>query len=180
MKTVLIDLDSTLVDILSPAMEILNKEQNTNFTLEDIVRWDSFYELYDKDRVDKLLNSDEFYRDYVKPIDGSVMFVEYMKKYFNVKVVTAGKNTEFKKKFVRDLFDVETIFEQHKYKIKGDLLIDDKFSTIYTWIKETDKYGILFRNEYKYKYNDNLWHNSKYIICNYYEEILSNCRIILQ
>jgi len=178
---ILVDLDSTIVDILTPTIKILNKKLNKDVKLEDITSWDALTELFTKDEFYNLVENDDFYPNYVLPIAGSQEFIENLSKNNEVLLVTSGKNNMEKVDYITKTYNnnfSDIIFTYEKHKINGDILIDDKFQTIYKWVNYTNNLGILFRNKGLWKWNDVLWKNPKFK-CGYtYEDILKEIECI--
>lgn len=178
---ILVDLDSTLVDILTPTLKILNKKFKKEVKLEDITSWDKITEIFPKDAFYNLVESDNFYTDYVLPIAGSKEFIENLAKNNEIILVSSGKNSTEKVNYIIKTYNnkfSDIIFTYNKHEIKGDVLIDDNFQTIYKWVKSTDKLGILFRNNGLYKWNDVLWKHRKFKWKNTYKEILKEIECI--
>jgi len=178
---ILVDLDSTLVDILTPTLKILNKNFKKEVKLEDITSWNKITELFPKDAFYNLVESDNFYSDYVFPIKGSQEFIENLAKNNEIILVSSGKNSEEKVNYITKTYNNkfnDIIFTYDTHTIKGDVLIDDRFQSIYKWVKSTDNLGILFRNNGLYKWNDVLWKNPKFKWGYTYEEILKEIKCI--
>lgn len=174
---ILVDFDSTIVDILTPVLKILNERYNKTVECCDLTSWDAILEFFPKKEFYSVLQQDNFYLKNVLPIEGSIEFIKKLSENNEVIIVTSGQKTVGKVEYIYKHFGEyiqNVVFTQYKNKVDGDVLIDDRFANIYNWVKDTNKRGFLFSNRETYKYNDNLWHNYLYKRCSTYEEILSH------
>lgn len=172
---ILVDLDSTLVDILTPVLKILNDKYHKSVSLSHLTHWDYIVKEFPKKEFYSLLQQDNFYFNEVLPIDGSIEFMRKLAENHEVIIVTAGQKTVGKVEYINKYYGEfinDLIFEQNKYEIRGKVLVDDRFSTIQDWVNYTNELGIIFRNNDTYGYNDILWQNPLYKRCNTYDEIL--------
>ena len=173
---VLIDLDSTIVDIMTPALKELNSTYDKSIVLEDLETWDTIATLFPRSALYKVLQTRGFYKDKVLPIQGSKEFLSTLKHQgHELLLVTAGMRTVEKEVYIDDHFGEyfsDVVFEQDKHKISGDFLVDDRFSTVRDWVKNTGKKGLLYRHHGLYQYNDIIWDNMLYKRCNTYKQVL--------
>jgi 5'(3')-deoxyribonucleotidase len=170
-----VDLDSTLNNFIEAWVHYMNKVENKDYTLDDIKTWNSPYILYTK--------NDEFFDKsfsipIVKPFPNAKWLLFNLKEFDDITILshTSNENTEIKKQWV------EKYFKGYKYIFttdcksnfcfnENDILIDDNFINIHNFVHKGG-YGILFRNNGKYRYNDYIWRRDKYFVANNYEEIV--------
>lgn len=155
--TILLDLDSTLCDFLATFLEEVKKKYNKDIKVQDIISYHYIHDLVGADCRDIYLQND-FYKK-VQPFLGAEDFVERLCEKYNVKIVTVSNtkdNQSSKTSFINKHFPSvsEIIFTEDKWKVEGDILIDDSFEQVNNFIDLSKRYSILFNFEGQYKYND--------------------------
>ena len=132
--TILVDFDDTLVDLLKPWCEVLNKKAHTKVKPEDIKSWDicsyfptltckEIFEPLDKPsmwkKVQIKLNADKVLKKLID--DGHDVYIVTATHYNNIKL----KYEYVVKKYFPFIDWDHFIVTSNKSMIKGDILIDD-------------------------------------------------------
>lgn len=158
---ILVDIDGTIEDLLSPWLDELNKLYNKSISFSEVSEW-NFEALYNISKTDltKVLNNNKVWKK-VKPIPGAI---EYLKKLqqdgHSVYLVTSADYRTVYNKFVYVIHkwfsfipDDDIIICHKKQLIKGDILIDDNPDNLIGG----DYIKILFTSPHNKNYtNDNL------------------------
>ena len=133
--TVLIDIDDTMIDLLPPWVEMLNREYGLNVDPEDVCSWNMLdtFDTLTTDQVMAPLGTDELWLA-VKPKLGAIHYVKQM-IYEGMKIVavTAASVQEItpKMKYVIEryfpflAFD-DVVITAQKDLIRGSVMIDDR------------------------------------------------------
>ena len=142
-----LDFDDVLNKIHVCTNAYLKEHYGVEINPKDIPTW-----AYLVERYPKIINAwgDFNYYGLSTPIEGSINFVETLKKIFgahNIQIVTNTYPSIIieKTKMIHQIYGVEQIFhtsEKYKYT-KGTILIDDALHNIEAHIK-TDSPGIIF------------------------------------
>ena len=132
-KTILIDIDDTIENLLEVWCDLLNKTYKTNINYEDVTDWDvsKFFPELTKSQVYSPLESLEIWKN-IRPKDGAV---KYVKKLINdgfevfLCTSTSYKNIKPKFEFVKKYFPYikwkNVIVTSNKQMINADCLVDD-------------------------------------------------------
>lgn len=131
---VLIDMDDTIVDLLSKWVGCLNKTHNLSIAPEQITDWDihQFFPMLTKEQVFAPLFTDGFWST-VEPKDGAVEYVKKLKDDgYRVMICTNTNYTTLKEKMEKVLFRHfnflswdDVIIVRNKQLINADFLVDD-------------------------------------------------------
>lgn len=132
--TILVDMDDTMVDLMSVWIARLNKQYGLSIKNSDICVWDlmQIFTALTKEQIYAPLHDPELW-DELQPIEGSV---KYIKKLIddghNVYVVTSAHYKTFQPKIEKVILKYfpyiswrNVIVTSKKQMIKGDILIDD-------------------------------------------------------
>lgn len=128
-KVVLIDMDSVIVDLLQPWLDLYNDEYKDDLQIEDIDRWNTHELASCGEEIYKYLTPDFFAS--LPPLPGAVEAINDLKKNFTIVVVTASPNAESmgakavwcQKHLGLGLHNF--MAAKKKYLVQGDVLIDD-------------------------------------------------------
>jgi 5'(3')-deoxyribonucleotidase len=133
---ILIDIDDTVASLIPVWLNFYNKDNDDNLTEDKILNWDigSFSKIGNR-FYDYIKDPNLNLYDYIKPIYGALKGVGLMRSlghcitfvtaydYYNRKYYWLEKH--------RFLSNVDEYICTHaKYKIKGDLMIDDNFDNV--------------------------------------------------
>jgi len=177
---IFVDLDSTLNNLIIAWVEFLSIKEGKPYTLQDIDKWDSIYHLFDN--PDIFLK--EYYFDLVKPQDKAEEFMEELSKIDDVVIITDTneKDAKEKRRWLNRYFtEYKVIFsnnDKYSYMKENDILIDDKFYAVYDAVNKAKAWGLLYRCNNQYCYNDYIWHNPKFRIVFNYDEALEQVKKI--
>ena len=151
-KTISVDLDSTIFDLLTLWIEFSNIKFNTNYIIEDVLTYNQ----------DFLMNSMEFidtnlYDDAV-PIPNAVLFIDTLKQHYNVQIVTHTfeGHRESKLNFIKKYFGDIKVICTDSCKLestKDTILIDDKLEHITKHIDINKGIGIVYTMDDRLQYN---------------------------
>ena len=131
--TILCDADDTIENLSIHWIEELNRRHNCTVKKEDVRSWDmtTAYPKLSADEVLAPLYVDEFWNK-ITPIDGSAYYLEKLiNDGHKLMIVTASNPETFdtKVKKLIELFPFlkkeQILLENHKQKVRGDILIDD-------------------------------------------------------
>lgn len=159
-KTILIDVDSVVADLVNPSLEIMNERfPDEKVKYEDIVEFyfldHEKYNIINKKQSDfiKGMWNQPYFAFRLPLIEGAKEGVEELKKLGNVFFITSPWPTSRtwcfdRASWIEREFDVghdNVIFTGHKELVKGDVLIDDCPKYIRQWGDEgnQDKVVIL-------------------------------------
>jgi 5'-nucleotidase len=131
-KTLCIDMDSVICDLMSPWHERYNKEYNDNLSVEKLQCWNS--EKYVKPECstkiyDYLYDPGLFLN--LKPLPHAVKVLERLHHHYDILIVTSSVSTAFREKelwiekHLPFIGKRNVIFSHRKNMICGDLLFDD-------------------------------------------------------
>ena len=152
MKTVSVDLDSTLVDILTPWLGYANSNEKSNYTIKDVTSYNFKPLMRNFDYIHT-----DLYKD-LKPIYGSQRFMDYLAMNYKVQIVTHTFEEHKKSKieFIEKYFPGIDIICTNECKLdstKDTFLIDDKLEHIEKHIDINNGQGIVYTFNNKYNYN---------------------------
>lgn len=178
--TILVDLDGIAADFLAHWLDLINqKYPHLQLKTEDVTTWDvvdipkmAKLTEREKDKLYSLIHGEHFFWD-LKPIDGAANALKALKAeghevYF---LSTAAGPYSAKEKFqwVDKYFPFighsNITLTKHKINFKGDVLIDDKPSTLENYVKTWP--GSLALT-IKYPYNAHLEGNEKIVVAGHY------------
>jgi 5'(3')-deoxyribonucleotidase len=135
MQRILVDLDDTVYDLLSPWLKLLNEKHNTSITFDDISNWDMrlYYPDLSKTELYLPLNSGEVW-DFVEPFPNAIEVINELRSNPNLEVyfctathflTVTSKIQKTIMRFFPD-FDYHNLIVTHKkHLINADFLIDD-------------------------------------------------------
>lgn len=133
-KTILIDMDDTIEDLLPAWVEYLNNKYGTSVDYREIDSWDvcSYFPTIEDEDVYNALK-DEALWDAVKPKEGAAEYIEKLiQEGFNIYLCTTSNKDTIKVKFdcvIKRYFPFITwdkvIVIDDKSMIKADCLVDD-------------------------------------------------------
>jgi len=141
---VLLDVDGVICDFVEGYLKTVDEVVGKKFMAESLTQWglDEAMGLSGKEKrlvADKVKSPGFCFN--LKPLDGAVEMVEMLRKMSSyVYIVTSpwdGPNWEpervawLKKHF--NFAHRDVIFTHHKHIIDGDIIIDDKMSTLINW-----------------------------------------------
>lgn len=146
---------STIIEMIKDIYEkfgiYIKNEEVTDYDIWDKlgVTNQQLYSLFTSDFFEKL-----------PPIEEAISVTRRLISKYDFKVVTAtykNKRVEGKIKSLNKYFPhiKEIIFECEKYKIEGDILIDDRTRNCVDFIENTGKSAIVFDKNGEYHFNKN-------------------------
>jgi len=155
---ILLDCDGVIADFLTPTLEFVKNKTGQEFTHTHITEWDIF----------KSIGMADMWKDFhefaskknfcakIKPYTGSQAGVARLRLVGDVYVVTSPlatphwcfERTQWCEKHF-ELGKPNVIHAEAKYMVMGDVLIDDKYENILSWVA-TNPYGtgLLFDRPY--------------------------------
>jgi len=167
-KTILIDADGVLFDFITPFLALGNRIAGTQITREDITTWDihpHFPEAH-REEILGIMGSEGWCYD-LPVLPGAVEALAALREMGRVYCVTSPwssrtwayeRTLALKDKLGFDPHDVLHVSAKHL--VKGDVLIDDKYSTLEAW-KDAFPNGtaILIHMPYNASipYNPHIW-----------------------
>ena len=132
--TILIDMDDTMVDLMSAWIQRLNKQYGLSIKNSDICVWDlmQIFTTLTKEQIYAPLHDASLW-DELKPIEGSGKYIKkLMDDGHDVYVVTSAHYKTFQPKIEKVILKYfpyiswrNVIVTSKKQMIKGDILIDD-------------------------------------------------------
>lgn len=156
-KTILIDMDDVMTDLLTPWVKYLNDKHNLSVYTQDITAWDmtQFFPTLSKEEIYQPLDEEEFWKT-VKPQDGAIHCIKKLiLEGYQVYIVTATSLNNIKYKIdhiIKPYFPFinprNIIVSNNKQMISGDVLIDDNINNLLGG--KYDK--ILFSRPHNYTY----------------------------
>lgn len=155
-KTILIDMDDVMTDLLTPWVEYLNEKHNLSVYTQDITAWDmsQFFPSLSKEEIYQPLDEEDFWKT-VKPHEGAVYHINKLCEEYKVYIVTATSLNNIKYKvdhIIKPYFPFinprNIIVSNNKQMISGDVLIDDNINNLLGG--KYDK--ILFSRPHNYTY----------------------------
>ncbi len=177
---VYLDFDSTLVTLAEEWIKWLKEEKFIKISTKDILHWNWISDTYGE-HVNQFWKTEGIYKNKIKPISGSVEFVNILKKIYgfeNVIIISnsARNMVDEKIEFAKKHFNIipnNFLHVEEKWKYTSDgILIDDAPHNVISHTKNNSKPAILFnyRNRYGWaKLNS----PEKYVtICNGYDKCL--------
>lgn len=142
-KTVLVDFDGVMCDMLTPLIELFNKQFDCSFTIKNIGSW-----TLPENMKPIFLHTPDFFAN-LKPFDGAIEGVKTLAEDFEVYFVTdALSKPNIAKDKLRwrekhGLEDIPIIITGNKGMIKGDIIIDDAPHHLKSFIEAgTNRFGI--------------------------------------
>ena len=130
---ILIDLDDTLIDLLTPWVNYLNQKHGTCVSPSDVTQWDiqqSFPTLTKQQVFEPLF--DTILYDDIKTIPDAQRYLESLSKQHTIYIVTNTPMCISKYKLEKTLYNnfpyitpQHVIITPHKSNVEGDVLIDD-------------------------------------------------------
>lgn len=152
-----VDMDSTLVDLMSNWIDWLNKEKSVKVTTKEIIHWDYIAETFGEE-ANNFWKTKGVYNN-VKPINGSVEFMYILQKMYdkeNVVIISkcVKSNYDEKVKYAEKYFNIlpnNFINASDKWQFTSDgILIDDAPHNVIEHSIKNEKPSILFnyRNRY--------------------------------
>lgn len=134
-KTILIDMDDTIEDLLPEWVTYLNNKYHTTVNPNEITNWniEIFFPTLTQEEVFEPLFVDSFWET-VKPKQGAIEYIRKLKDNgYNILICTASFYQTLQSKMDNVLFKYfdylsweNVIITPHKQMIKADYLIDDK------------------------------------------------------
>ena len=182
---IFIDLDSTLNNFIESAVFRLNKEYGKNYSVKDIKHWNHVLELYPDSAFLKLFQKDVYEYLNVQLFNDAKALLGVLNCYDSVVILT-DTSEEMKisklkwcskaglENLVEDIIFTNQTNKKEHYIKQDDILIDDKFETIYNVVKNNKAFGLLYRHYDKYRYNDFIYDNWRFRRCNTYQDIVDN------
>ena len=87
-KTILIDMDDVMTDLLTPWVEYLNDKHDLSVYTSDITAWDMslFFPTLSKEEIYQPLNEEDFWKT-VKPQEGAVYYLNKLCNEYQVYIV---------------------------------------------------------------------------------------------
>jgi 5'(3')-deoxyribonucleotidase len=140
----LVDVDEVLCDFQNPAFALIKEVTGMVLTPEDFDTWDIFSCLkeHEADEVFNLMEQPGFCAS-LQPAPGAVEFIQEMREYANVYVVTSPQHNRHwvyeRTEWLRENFDLQKkqiIHTAAKYMVQGDAFLDDKPEHIENWSKK--------------------------------------------
>ena len=150
--TILIDIDDTVWDLLTPWVTELNRLYKTNVNISDIKEWDlsKAFSMLSSDQIRYPLLQKYFW-DLVHPYTDAIIYInKLVEDGHDIYFVTSThyKNIEYKISKLEGLFSFnfydKFIVAKNKHMIMGDILIDDYINNL----DKNRRYNILFGNVY--------------------------------
>lgn len=162
---VVLDADDVLYQCNQTAIQLLNEEYGTNYTLQDINKWGLTNTLLDK-RL-KYFDNPEFIRK-IKVMDGSKEFIKELSKIAEIFICTSVKPqcaSERYNAIVRDFPEIKhenIMIGSRKDLITADIMLDD---ALHNLLNARVDYPVLFQRPW------NLENNSVLSVSGYKEFI---------
>lgn len=171
-----VDLDDTLNYLLDSWIAWINVTYGKDIDLSHILKWEDMKSFEGVDNTFKFLCAENYRNIPIK--EGAQEFVQKLKEFDEVKIITASKSTamEYKRPYVDKYFgkDIELVCEYDKYKClkPNDILIDDGFHNVYPAVKEAGAVGILFNDYGRLRYADYLFPHPKFYRAKSYQQVI--------
>jgi len=155
-----VDVDQVCADLMTPLVQMYNKDYNDHLTVDDFTVWDMSKSVKPEcgTNVYKYFRNPDIY-DKISPIPYSLKGVNFLRSKGTVCFVTATDICLAGRKF-KWLDDngfkpdpKEYIEMYHKTRLRGDVIIDDKFKTV----EGFQGLGILFRQPHN---KSEIWEDS--------------------
>ncbi len=154
---IFVDYDTTLVNLIDPWVQWINRKYNVNISSNDINRWYFLGEVFGKE-ADDFWRSEQYNhytdKDIFRPYDGAVDFFHKLEKQYgreNVFIVSSTRDhhKEEKIKHAQHYFDIEIeqfiSVSKEKYALTKDgVLIDDYPLHVMEHIHFNKQKGIVF------------------------------------
>jgi 5'-nucleotidase len=141
-KTILVDMDCILVDMLPPWIRRYNEVVGTNHTVGEVKNYDVGKVCQNQEVLYEILDEDQFFYN-MEPMPGAVeYFQKLMDEGFDMVVVTqpprrADLAIRDKRRWMKKYFPnfelANMIFCHRKDMIRGDVLFDDKPAHLVDW-----------------------------------------------
>lgn len=158
-RNLILDFDDTLVHLVRPRLKWLRTRGITDkiYHPEDVHSYDWFKVKFGDKASDFFLkNSNQTYETHDSHIPGSITFLKWAEKYFNLKIVTHVSNNhvlQAKTNFIKKVYEENNKINIHveffeelndKYKYIDGILIDDYPRHIINHISYNKQPAILF------------------------------------
>ena len=148
MKNIYIDYDSVLNNLCTAWLKWVSLKYGGNPTTEDIIHWDWLEEQYGKDVNDFWKQKEIYADDIVMPREGAIDFINRIKKYKSVVILTStypgtetAKNNHIKRHFGK----IKIINESNKFIHTGSgILVDDRPQTVADHCIHNNQVGVVF------------------------------------
>ena len=156
-KTILIDMDDVMTDLLTPWVEYLNDKHDLSVHTSDVTAWDMslFFPTLSKEEIYQPLDEEDFWKT-VKPREGAVYYLNKLCNEYQVYIVTATSLSTIKYKIdhmIKPYFPFinprNIIVSNNKQLISGDVLIDDNIDNLLGGTYDK----ILFSRPHNYTYS---------------------------
>ena len=129
---IICDLDSIVVDLLTPWLKAHNEAQGDNLTVDKILTWDTHEFAKGGHAVYDVLNQPFFFRD-LEPLPGAIQAIETLNdRGHEIFMVTAASypvnfvdKVNWHAEFLPFLSKKNLVFAHEKYIIPADAIIDD-------------------------------------------------------
>ena len=155
-----VDYDTTLINLIDPWVDWINKRYSVNITSNDINRWYFLGEVFDKTAND-FWRSEEYNhyidKEFLSPFEGAVDFFHALEEKYgksNVIIISATRkhHKEEKIKHAKYYFGITDeqfiASEKEKYEYTKDgILIDDYPLHVMEHIHHNNQKGIVFNYE---------------------------------
>ena len=158
--TILVDLDDTITDLLTPWIEALNAKYRFSVRREDVKEWDmqKAFPLLTRDEISEPLRDRQLWRN-VRPLPGARECLEkLMLRGHEIYIVTTSHYTTIEAKLEECLFRYfpfigydRVIIANNKSIIRGDILIDDNPANLTSGVH----WGILIDAPYNKEFEEN-------------------------
>lgn len=147
MKTVFVDVDSTVAGSLEQWLLQYNCDYNDSISLEDVKSWQvSKYTKIGNRFFEYFGNADCW--NATLPIEGAVRAIQELGWNFKVVFATSGV-FQAKLDWLRARFDNEIVFASDKSLLQGDCLIDDRIKNVVDF----NGFSVLFSQPWNVKSN---------------------------
>ncbi|RAS71882.1 5' nucleotidase, NT5C type [Priestia endophytica] len=132
MKTLLIDMDSVLCDLMTDWHKRYNEDYNDNLSVDRLLCWDSakYVKKECGNKIYDYLDEEGLFLN-LKPLPNAIEVLQRLHKHYNIFIVTTSHTYAYTEKelWVRNHIPFigakKIIFTHQKNQVKGDLLFDD-------------------------------------------------------
>lgn len=151
---ILLDIDGCAANFVRPVLDAVTALTGKTYTDDDVTEWDMYRALgispEDGRKVDEVIKTAGFCRG-LNLYDGAREGVEELRRFADVYAVTAPFDSDYWMREREQWLVVELGFSRFdiipthaKHMVAGDVLIDDKTSTLVKWEAERGGRSILF------------------------------------
>lgn len=156
------DVDGVLANLCPAWYAKYNKDYNDNLTVDKVTHWDTdrFVKPECGKKIYDYLGHPDLY-DKVEPLEGALEGVEILRTLghtftfatANARGMTDAKNDWlFRHGFIDDDFKrvwpAEVMVSNDKWRIVGDIIIEDKAQTVVEWVTRTGKPAVILTYPY--------------------------------